>query len=140
MNLIVRWGPAFFIMFSIFYLSAQTGERLNAVLPWFQRWMPGIQGFDWAHFVAYFFLAIAFAWATARPTFPFPDKTLAVALSVLYGVTDEFHQRFIPGRTCDPSDLLHDGIGAVLAMAFLSVPPFSRWFSAALSSRFRSAP
>ena len=39
---------------------------------------------------------------------------VAAALSSLYGVTDEFHQIFTPGRSCDPMDWLVDTIAAAL--------------------------
>ncbi|MFL6280809.1 MAG: VanZ family protein [Vicinamibacterales bacterium] len=42
---------------------------------------------------------------------------LAVVLATLYGVTDEFHQLFVPGRTADRYDVLADGIGASLGVA-----------------------
>lgn len=39
---------------------------------------------------------------------------LAVATASAYGVTDEFHQLFVPGRACDPVDWLVDTAGAAL--------------------------
>ena len=42
---------------------------------------------------------------------------LALVLATLYGVTDEFHQMFVPGRTADRYDVLADGIGATLGVA-----------------------
>jgi VanZ family protein len=41
-------------------------------------------------------------------------KTIAasVALVVFYGMTDEFHQTFVPGRTASIDDLVADTIGA----------------------------
>ena len=39
---------------------------------------------------------------------------VAVACASLYGVTDEFHQLFVPGRMCDPMDWLVDTLGASL--------------------------
>ena len=37
---------------------------------------------------------------------------LAIVLATLYGVTDEFHQLFVPGRTADRYDVLADFLGA----------------------------
>lgn len=37
----------------------------------------------------------------------------AVAAASLYGVTDEIHQLFVPGRFCDPADWLVDTLGAL---------------------------
>ena len=41
----------------------------------------------------------------------------AIALATLYGVTDEFHQLFVPGRSADRYDVLADCIGATLGTA-----------------------
>jgi len=38
----------------------------------------------------------------------------AVAISSLYGVTDEYHQMFVPGRTVDVWDVAADAIGSVV--------------------------
>jgi VanZ family protein len=45
---------------------------------------------------------------------------LAVAVAVLYGVTDEWHQSFVPGRTPDVRDIVADTTGAVLAMVVVT--------------------
>jgi VanZ family protein len=41
----------------------------------------------------------------------------AIVLATLYGVTDEFHQLFVPGRSADPYDVLADGVGATIGTA-----------------------
>jgi VanZ family protein len=40
----------------------------------------------------------------------------AVALTILYGVTDEVHQAFVPSRTPNVTDVLFDAMGAVLGL------------------------
>jgi VanZ family protein len=69
------------------------------------------------HFSVFGVLAVLFWWAlglageagTRR-------KVSAVALVVLYGVVDEWHQSFVPGRTPDVYDVLTDATGAIVAM------------------------
>jgi len=39
---------------------------------------------------------------------------LAAAIGALYGISDEWHQFFVPGRTMDPLDMLSDAAGALL--------------------------
>lgn len=41
---------------------------------------------------------------------------LAVVLTTLYGLSDEWHQSFIAGRTADPADLLADAVGAAVGV------------------------
>lgn len=42
---------------------------------------------------------------------------LAFVLSVLYALSDEYHQSFVPGRAGRASDVLVDAAGALLAWA-----------------------
>ncbi|MDI6891155.1 MAG: VanZ family protein [Thermodesulfovibrionales bacterium] len=41
---------------------------------------------------------------------------LTVALAILYGISDEIHQAFIPGRDTSPWDVLADGLGGTLGV------------------------
>jgi len=43
----------------------------------------------------------------------------AVLISALYGLTDEFHQAFVPGRTPELKDLLVDVAAAIIAVAII---------------------
>ena len=70
------------------------------------------------HFVEYGVLGFLFARALI---FEFPREArvplsrlfLAVALSTLYGITDELHQYFVPGRYCSGADMMADFIGSL---------------------------
>lgn len=44
---------------------------------------------------------------------------LALLIAALYGLSDEIHQSFVPGRMMDGLDLLADAIGAGLAQAMI---------------------
>jgi VanZ family protein len=103
--------PALVVAAGIWYLSSRS------ILP-----MPkGILGFDkFQHFLAYFVLSSAIALWFSRekwrqPGLRFP--VLTAALGSLYGVIDELHQYFVPGRDCNVWDWLFDTLGAVLAAA-----------------------
>jgi len=39
---------------------------------------------------------------------------IATVLGTLYGISDEFHQSFVPGRMATVSDVIADGVGALL--------------------------
>lgn len=45
------------------------------------------------------------------------DLLLAVALCTLYGLSDEYHQSFVPGRDASAGDVLKDFSGALLGAA-----------------------
>lgn len=67
-----------------------------------------------AHFVEYAILAVLVTFAMS------PRKTLAVRilvavlLATAFGVMDELHQSFTPGRTPDVMDVVVDSAGAAL--------------------------
>ena len=44
---------------------------------------------------------------------------LSVLLAVLYGVTDELHQAFVPERTAEVADLTADAVGAMVAAGLI---------------------
>ena len=77
-----------------------------------------------AHATEYAVLAVLFLGAFPL-TGLFRSGTLALGLSALYACTDEFHQRFVAGRSGQLTDVLIDGTGALagilLAALFLRV-------------------
>lgn len=44
------------------------------------------------------------------------SRALAFALTVVYGLLDELHQAFVPGRNPDPWDVFCDTLGAALGL------------------------
>ena len=74
-----------------------------------------------AHFLAYAPLGFLFVRALSGglpARVSTPTAFLAVALTTGYGVTDEIHQMFVPGRYADWTDLIADAIGGAVG-AFL---------------------
>jgi VanZ family protein len=47
---------------------------------------------------------------------------LAVLMSFAYGITDELHQSFVPGRHADPWDLVKNLAGAIAGAAACAWP------------------
>jgi VanZ family protein len=90
-----------------------------------------------AHFIEYFVLsALVMRWILAvkvpsnsgklDPIMLRASGQKAVALAVLYAISDEAHQWFVDDRSVELLDLLIDGIGAVMGSAvYLSV--FQAW-------------
>jgi VanZ family protein len=76
---------------------------------------PGGLSFYHAHFAAYAGLGVLTARALSRGfrRITWAVVAGAIVISTLYGLSDEYHQRFVPGRTFDLLDLAADFVGAV---------------------------
>jgi len=109
---LLRMVPMAVAMGTIFFLSHQPGDSLS---------LPEIPGMDKvAHMAAYGFLAATILVALSdrqKHTRPKRVLWLTVLFCVLYGISDEFHQSFIPGRSSSFFDVLADSGGAALTCA-----------------------
>jgi VanZ family protein len=101
------------VMGMIFFLSHQPVDFAQ---------LPNIPGIDkGAHIIAYGLLAGAFLYGM----YPLADRSrpgvtaiIVVLFCLLYGISDEFHQSFIPGRLVSVWDVMADGAGAILVVAW----------------------
>lgn len=66
-----------------------------------------------AHAGAYGVLGALLTVATGRPW-------LAVLIAAAFGVSDEFHQSFVPQRAADVYDVVADTVGATIGAAFVA--------------------
>jgi hypothetical protein len=80
--------------------------------------LPGVPGIDLAaHAAEYLVLCVLLArplWRRLPRASGSVVWPLAILLCLLYAVTDEAHQAFVPGRYCDPLDVAADVTGACL--------------------------
>ncbi|MCL4554331.1 MAG: VanZ family protein [Actinobacteria bacterium] len=67
-----------------------------------------------AHFVVYALLAVAIHFALSRDHDAQTVWVFAILLASAYGVVDEVHQSFVPGRTPDVVDWGWDTLGAAV--------------------------
>lgn len=114
-GLLLRLAPALLCMAAIFGLSSRsTLPKLASI----SGEIFSVMG----HFGAYFMLGITLWWASGLfATSSRNRMILAWIGAVLYGVTDEWHQSFVPGRTPDIRDVITDGIGAFVGLVVVSV-------------------
>jgi len=104
------WGPVVLQMAIIF--GASSIPNLGK--------LPGGISDKSGHSIGYALLAALFLRAFARGRLrdvTWRRASAAVILATLYGVSDEFHQVFVPGRSADRYDVLADCIGATLGVA-----------------------
>jgi VanZ family protein len=93
----------------IFALSSVPGRKLPAVHIF-------ANSDKVAHLFIYAVLGLL-CFAASRRTWNTRTAWLVLAASLLglaYGITDELHQLYVPGRSADPLDVVADGIGALL--------------------------
>jgi VanZ family protein len=95
-------------MAGLFFLSSQPVLPAASLTP------------DWMqHAVAYGGLALVALRATTGGRWAAVGATsigAAWLIAALYGLTDEFHQAFVPTRTPSAGDLVADAAGAALAL------------------------
>ena len=106
------WGPVVAYMAALFFVSSLSS-------------IPGPPAGltdKHEHFFFYGILGALALRALARGEWRrvrLPAVVAAVAISSAYGVTDEFHQRFVPGRDYDVLDMVADAIGSAAAAGVL---------------------
>jgi VanZ family protein len=105
--LLYHWLPLVAWMGLIFFLSAQPD------LPHLESGWLDMAFSSGAH--AFMFGVLAVLWMRAVGDHP-RFWLVAFGLTLLYGLSDEFHQAFVPGRTPDPLDVLCDGLGALVGL------------------------
>lgn len=99
-------GLALAWMALIFYLSAQPSLQVPSLVEGQDKVM---------HFVTYAVLGFLATGAASpgRETFSWKRVMAAAIFTLFYGISDEFHQSFVPGRSASVFDLLADGLGGV---------------------------
>jgi len=116
MKFLKLWAPVIIWMGVIFFFSGLPDLNSGLKYDFFLRKM--------AHITEYFILTFLF-YRAFKGSFAINNLLYFFAypafLSVIYAISDEFHQSFVPGRTCCIRDVLIDTIGIVsfISMAYI---------------------
>ena len=71
-----------------------------------------------AHFTEYFILGLL----VYNMAHSYNKKTyMSIIICIIYAISDEIHQIFVPGRSCQISDMIIDVSGALLGIYFLFI-------------------
>ena len=108
MRLAARFGPPLVLMGLIFYLSAQP-DLSSGLGVW------DTIGRKFVHMAVFGALWILW-WRALGSGHPGP----AIAIALLYAVSDEWHQSFVDGRHGSPWDVAIDAAGIGLAVLLAS--------------------
>jgi VanZ family protein len=108
-KVLLSWLPAILLMMAIFGFSSIP----SAELPNFGLWDVVVK--KASHMTGYGLLALAY-WYGLR--FDKRRWWLVLILAILYAMTDEFHQSFVPGRHPSWVDVfVYDGGGAAISLS-----------------------
>ncbi len=120
-----RWALVVLWAALIFFMSAHSGSQmdsgiLGSIKVFLANAICSIIGpcddpvSPVGHFCEYTIFGILLAYAFhGRLTWKYA-LICAIVVASCYGVTDEIHQLFVPGRMCDPADWATDTCGATL--------------------------
>jgi VanZ family protein len=107
--------PALVYMVLVFYLSSGpvTSPTLNSIPDYY------------LHSAGYLLLSILVFWAVHQGFDPAKGDaegySLPLLITVLYGISDEMHQGFVPSRNSEVKDVVSDAAGALLGAALVFV-------------------
>ena len=102
------WAPALAVMALIFAVSSMSAPPA-----------PPQVNDKVEHFLAYGVLALLVLRATSGGGWAGVSRGALLAawgVAAVYGVSDEVHQSFVPGRASDPADVVADALGAAVAL------------------------
>lgn len=115
------------MMGGIFYLSHIPGDLLPSIFPNADKLVHGL---------LYAMLGALMLWALVSSK-GMLSSTLCgwgIALSTLYGILDEWHQWYVPGRSVEAADVIADAVGALVGVLLYFVV---RWYRARRYVRIR---
>ena len=110
-RVLFRWLPAILIMAAIFFFSSIPSKEM----PIFGGWDTIVK--KGGHMLGYALLGFSYLRViNSRNRWAYWAAVMAV---VIYAITDEFHQSFVPGRNSSLVDVGIDTVGASLGMIVL---------------------
>jgi len=107
------WLITIIIAIIIFYLSSNT-------LPIGSTQTTNIFSILY-HFFAFFFFATFLLISLVQGKINKPLLIIGIILAILYGISDEFHQSFVPGRQSSIKDVLTNTAGILLSGTIYSI-------------------
>ena len=106
------WAPLCLYAGVIFYMSSLSHPLPRISIPHFDKVL---------HIIEYSIFGVLTARALKNSSRVVLSKNFivfAILITVAYGASDEFHQIFVPSRTCDVFDLTADLIGGTIGAIF----------------------
>lgn len=104
------WIPLYLYAGIIFYFSSISKPLPETNIPFFDK------ALHICEYIVFGFLASRAFKNSPRKVFFENFKSLAILVSILYGISDEFHQLFISERQFSVFDIIADAIGGIMGV------------------------
>jgi VanZ family protein len=111
----LRWGPALAWMALIFAASSLSSEALESTgAAKASRSAPVVVNQLTVHLIEFGVLALLLYRALSFRRGLFVQWVVVVVVTTVYGISDELHQSFVPGRYPSWLDIVFDAVGAIM--------------------------
>lgn len=108
LSIVPRWFPAVFMMVAIFAFSSRPGSGLPDFLDWDYFVKKS------SHMIGYGLLALSYLHLLGYER---KNYRTAWFLAILFSITDEIHQWYVPERHASVFDtIIFDNFGAIIAL------------------------
>lgn len=108
--------PAILMFIAIFISSHQSRPfTLDLGLNWNDKIL---------HLIGYFVFGVSLLLATVGLRYEWSNKKIifwVLLIGAIYGASDELHQYFIPGRSCDIFDWLTDCVALIISLSLIKI-------------------
>lgn len=108
----ISWTITIIIAITIFYLSSKTFDGPPGGVSYFSIFY---------HFLAFFYLSFFLLISLIKGKINKNLLIIGLILAILYGISDEIHQYFVPGRASTISDVLINSAGILFAGTLYSI-------------------
>lgn len=124
LSLVILWMSFIFYMSSLdstisSHQSSSIVDILLKVFPTISENVVSIIIRKTAHFLEYFILGLL-VYNYLRQTKCEKIVLVAILVCILYAITDEVHQAFVPGRSCRLLDMGIDSLGSIFGIYLLN--------------------
>lgn len=122
--IVLSWSLVLVILGFIFSLSAQNAEEskelsdslVSRIIGWINLYIDGELLRKFAHMLEFTALSFSLYNAIFATCEKGKSGLISLVITVMIAIGDEIHQIFVPGRAFQFSDILIDGIGAIIGV------------------------
>lgn len=111
------WAPIIIYIIFIYYLSSLPNP-IETIIP-----KEDLAYFDFPHFIYHIieYLILSLLLYRALKITTKNPQTSTILITILYAITDEIHQYFVPGRISSTFDIAIDSFGAIAMQCIINV-------------------